>query len=104
MRSEQRPRPPSLRDIRREISGTKGRYVMDLPGGEAELTYSISSPNLIIADHTNVPDTARGTGAGVSLAEQLVSDARVEGVRIIALCQFVKAQARNHPDWADVIV
>ncbi|PWK59421.1 GNAT family N-acetyltransferase [Roseicyclus mahoneyensis] len=92
-----------MTDIQREITGTKGRYVLREDGAEAELTYSILSPTRIIADHTGVPDAMRGTGAGLSLVERLVADARSEGVRVVALCPFVKAQARRHPEWADVI-
>lgn len=89
--------------IAREVTGTKGRYVLRENGAEAELTYSILSPERIIADHTGVPDALRGTGAGLRLVERLVADARAEGVKIVALCPFVKAQARRHPEWADVI-
>jgi predicted GNAT family acetyltransferase len=89
--------------IEREVFATRGRYVIRKDGAEAELTYSITSPTLIIADHTGVPDVFRGQGLGVMLAEQLVADARAEGVKIVALCPFVKAQARRHPEWADVI-
>jgi predicted GNAT family acetyltransferase len=92
-----------LSEITREIGETKGRYVYRADGAEAELTYSIASPHLIIADHTGVPDAFRGQGIGLRLAERLVADARAEGVKIVALCPFVKAQARRHPDWADVI-
>jgi len=89
--------------ILREVAGAKGRYVLRDGGAEAELTYSILSPGRIIADHTGVPDALRGTGAGLRLVERLVADARAEGVKVVALCPFVKAQARRHPDWADVI-
>jgi predicted GNAT family acetyltransferase len=92
-----------LSEITREIGETKGRYVYRADGAEAELTYSIASPHLIIADHTGVPDTFRGQGIGLRLAERLIADARAEGVRIIALCPFVKAQYRRHPEWSDVI-
>ncbi|NKX44197.1 GNAT family N-acetyltransferase [Roseicyclus persicicus] len=91
-----------MTEIAREITGTKGRYVLRADGAEAELTYSILSPTRIIADHTGVPDAMRGTGAGRQLVERLVADARAEGVKIVALCPFVKAQARRHPEWADV--
>ena len=92
-----------MSEIEREVTGSKGRYVWRADGAEAELTYSIASPQLIIADHTGVPDAFRGQGIGLKLAERLVADARAEGVKIIALCPFVKAQARRHPEWADVI-
>lgn len=89
-------------DIAREIDGAKGRYVHARDGLEAELTYSVASENLIIADHTGVPDEWRGTGVGQALVERLVADARTEGVKIMPLCPFVNAQRRRHPEWADV--
>lgn len=87
--------------IRRDVTGTKGRYILELEGGTAELTYSIASPQMVIADHTDVPDALRGTGAGLRLVTQFVEDARAEGFRIVPLCPFVNAQRRKHPDWAD---
>jgi predicted GNAT family acetyltransferase len=90
--------------IAREVEGAKGRYVLRRDGAEAELTYSILSPETIIADHTGVPDALRGTGAGAALVARLVADARAEGVRVMALCPFVRAQARKHPEWADAFV
>ena len=72
-----------------------------LDGHEAELTYSILSPQTVIADHTGVPDAIRGTGAGRALVMRLVEDARAEGFRIMPLCPFVNAERKRHPDWAD---
>ncbi|MFO1455426.1 MAG: GNAT family N-acetyltransferase [Steroidobacteraceae bacterium] len=96
---------PRAVEIRREDQPTRGRYVARMAGvaEEAELTFSKTSPTLVIADHTFVPDTMRGGGVGVKLAERLVADARAGGYRIIPLCPFVKAQYARHPDWADVM-
>ena len=90
--------------IRREDGPTKGRYVLAEAGAEAELTWSVVGPTRIIADHTGVPEALRGTGAGRRLVERLVSDARAEGVTVIALCPFVKSMAARHKEWSDVIV
>lgn len=90
--------------IARETTGSKGRYVLRRGTEEAELTFSIASPTLIIADHTSVPDSFRGTGAGRALVERLVADARAEGVKIVPLCPFVNATRLRHPEWADVFV
>jgi len=87
--------------ISREVTGSKGRYVLRHRTDEAELTYSITSPALVIADHTQVPDSLRGTGAGLALVTRLVQDARAEGFRIMPLCPFVNAQRKRHPEWAD---
>ena len=89
-------------DITREVEGSRGRYVIRQEGAEAELTYSVTSPTLVIADHTGVPDSMRGTGAGQALVERLGADARAEGFKIVPLCPFVNAQRRRHPDWSDV--
>lgn len=88
-------------DIRREVTGAKGRYVLGAPPDESELTYSILSPRLVIADHTVVAEGLRGTGAGLKLVERIVADARAEGFKIVPLCPYVNAQRRKHPDWDD---
>ncbi len=89
--------------IREEIDGGKGRFVIDLPdGGVAELTFSIASPRLRIADHTGVSDASRGSGHGEALVAHLVADARARGYKVVPLCPFVNAQRRRHPEWADV--
>lgn len=88
--------------VTREHGATKGRFVLRRGGEEAELTYSVTTPTLVIADHTGVPDSFRGTGAGLALVQALVAAARAEGFKVVPLCPFVKAQSRKHPEWADV--
>ena len=87
--------------ISRAVTGSKGRYVLRLGADAADLTYSITSPVLVIADSTRVPDSLRGTGAGLALVTRLVQDARAEGFRIMPLCPFVNAQRKRHPEWVD---
>ena len=87
--------------IEREEDAKKGRFFLVHDGHEAELTFSILSPNTRIADHTGVPDGLRGSGAGLALVEHLVSVARAEGWKIVPLCPFVNAQRAKHPEWAD---
>jgi uncharacterized protein len=90
-------------DISEEIGPSGGRYVAQLDGVEAEMTYSRASPRLIIIDHTDVPDALRGKGVGQALALHAVEEARRGGWKIIPLCPFFKAQAHRHADWADVL-
>ena len=90
-------------DIRLEDKGSKGRSFANVEGHEAEITYSRASPQLIIVDHTGVPDALRGKGVGQALAAHVVDDARKGGWKIIPLCPFFKAQALRHKDWADVV-
>jgi predicted GNAT family acetyltransferase len=90
-------------NITHEESKSGGRYLAELDGHFAEMTYSRASPNLIIIDHTGVPDELRGKGAGLALATHAVEEARGGGWKIIPLCPFFKAQAERHPDWQDVL-
>jgi len=92
---------PAPFTIEREVTGSKGRYVIRKDGEEAELTFSITTPTLVIADHTGVPDRFRGTGAGLALVTRLVEDARAMGFKVMPLCPFVNAQRKRHPEWAD---
>ena len=91
--------------ITRSEEGSKGRYVAVVEGhdGTGELTYSRMSAEKIIADHTGVDDSLRGTGVGKALVENLIADARTEGFTIVPLCPLVAAQFRKHPEWSDVM-
>lgn len=83
--------------------GAHGRYSATVEGHEAEMTYSRTSPRLVIIDHTGVPDALRGRGVGQALALHAVEQARAGGWKILPLCPFFKAQAMRHADWSDVV-
>lgn len=86
-------------------SDSRGRYVAHIEGheGEGELTYSRMSPTRISADHTRVDGSLRGTGLAKALVERLVEDARREGITVVPVCSYIKAQYARHPEWSDVI-
>ncbi|CAH2401179.1 DUF5996 family protein [Mesorhizobium ventifaucium] len=89
--------------VEREDGASKGRYRMVIDGVEAEMTYSRAGEGLIIIDHTEVPAALRGRKVGEQMVRQAVEDARREGVNIIPLCPFAKAQIDRHPEWQDVL-
>ena len=62
--------------IARKVTGPGGRYDIRHNGDETEPICSITTPDLLIADHTEVPDSFRGMGAGLALVTRLVADAR----------------------------
>jgi predicted GNAT family acetyltransferase len=89
--------------VDREDGPNKGRYRVVIDNAEAEMTYSRVGPRLIIIDHTFVPDAMRGRSVGVRMVQRAVEDARREGVSILPLCPFAKAQIQRHPEWQDVL-
>lgn len=86
--------------VRRAVSDHKGRYVIDHGDGQSELTYSIMSPTMVIADHTAVAPGHEGQGVGLVMLKRFLADAEAEGFRIVPLCPFVNAQRKRHPEWA----
>ena len=90
-------------EIKREDGETGGRYVTLVNGHEAEMTYSKAGMERIIIDHTGVPKALGGMGVGVALVKRAVEDARRDGIKIIPLCPFAKAQIRKHAEWQDVL-
>jgi uncharacterized protein len=90
-------------DIRTEETASGGRYVVEVDGAESEMSYSRTSPKLVIIDHTHVPDSLRGQGVGQALALHAVEEARKGGWKIFPLCPFFKAQAQRHDEWRDVV-
>ena len=91
-----------MSEITKEVTGSKGRFVLATSEGEAELTISIASPTLVIADHTGVPKALEGQGIARKLLDALLADARANGYWIVPLCPYVNAQRRKHPEWADL--
>ncbi|WP_116655019.1 GNAT family N-acetyltransferase [Pelagibacterium sediminicola] len=89
--------------VEREDGPSKGRYVVRVDGHEAEMTYTRVGTRQIIIDHTSVPDALRGMRIGQALVERGVEDARAEGIKIIPLCPFAKAQIARHKEWQDVV-
>lgn len=89
----------------KQMSGSAGRYVATIAGteGEAEITFTVRGPTLISADHTNAPDSMRGTGAAFKLVEHMIADARANAFKILAICPYVQAQYKKHPEWQDVM-
>ena len=89
-------------EVGHEETSSKGRYFIRHAAGESELTYSIVSEKLKIADHTAVAAGQEGKGIGLIMLRAFVADARRNGFKIMPLCPFVNAQRRKHPEWADV--
>lgn len=91
--------------IEKESDDRQGRYVGRIEGveGEAEIAFTVRGPKLVSADHTDAPETMRGTGAARALVEYMIADARENGFKIVPLCPYIRAQYGKHPEWADVM-
>lgn len=90
--------------VRHEDYSDSGRFLGTVEGrpGEAELTWHLGQPGVIVANHTYTPPNMRGTGISLALVRQLIAEARRRQVLIVPACSYVRAQFDRHPDWADL--
>ena len=79
--------------ITRHESDTRGRYEARVDGieGVGQLTYSRLSPDKIIAEHTSVDDSLRGTGVG----EALVIQSRTRAWTVDLFFRSVRSSRRS---------
>jgi len=81
---------PSVTD-----NGTRSRFEISVNGETAFLTYERTDGALTLI-HTEVPPAFRGRHLGNTLVEAALQSAHSAGLRIIAVCPFVKAYMRRH--------
>lgn len=89
--------------IEREDNGRKGRFVIfenDTFAGE--MTFTWAGKNKFIIDHTGIEGNFGGKGFGKMLVRKGVEFAREQGVKILPLCPFAKAEFDKNEEIADV--
>lgn len=73
------------------------RFELTVDGLTAFLVYE-RNPDTLVLIHTEVPDRLRGHHLGEQLVVAALEAARQEGRRVVAVCPFVRAYLRRHPD------
>jgi predicted GNAT family acetyltransferase len=66
-------------------------------GQTAFLVYE-RTPDALRLIHTEVPEEFRGRHFGETLVKAAIDAGRAEGLRIVAVCPFVRAYLRKHGD------
>ena len=72
------------------------RFELPIDGQTAFLTYE-RTPDSLSLLHTEVPVAYRGRRYGETLVKAAIERARADGLRIVAVCPFVRAYLRKHP-------
>jgi predicted GNAT family acetyltransferase len=89
--------------VEREESGSKGRFVATEDGRTlGHLTFTRAGDTLVILDHTEVSDEARGTGLGRQLVDAAVAWAREARLSIIPLCPYARSVFEKDASLQDV--
>lgn len=72
------------------------RFELNVDGQLAVLVYDRTAESLALV-HTEVPEQLRGHHIGERLVAAALDSARAAGLRIVAVCPFVREYLRRHP-------
>lgn len=89
-------------ELKLEPNG-KGTFVLEEGDTRvAEMVIGISGNNLTVY-HTEVSEQLKGQGVAAKLLASMVAYAREHKLKVIALCPYVNAQFKRHPEqYADI--
>jgi uncharacterized protein len=77
-------------------------FIQDGNERVAEMVVAIKDGNLIVY-HTEVSEKLKGQGVAAKLLAEMVAYARNHNLKVVALCAYVNAQFKRHPDqYADI--
>lgn len=79
------------------------RFVADVTGGEAFLSYEPAGDGQLDFEHTFVPVPARQRGVGAKIVLHALEYAREQGVHVIPTCPFVRRILDEHDEYATLI-
>ncbi len=76
----------------------ESRFELEIEGKTAIVEYMIAGKNIIYT-HTEVPPEFEGKGIGSALAKYVLDYAAEHGYKVQALCPFISAYVRRHPEY-----
>jgi predicted GNAT family acetyltransferase len=59
--------------------------------------------SIVVFTHTEVDPAYEGKGVGSALARAALDDVRARGLGVVAICPFISAYIRRHPEYADLL-
>ncbi len=91
-----------MSDVHVRHETERRRFVVDVDGREAALTYRRLGEDTLDLDHTYTPPAARGRGVASALVRAALDHARKEGLRVLPTCPYVASWLEHHPEYADL--
>jgi predicted GNAT family acetyltransferase len=75
---------------------TERQFELEQDGQVAFLAYDRDDERVMLM-HTEVPPPLRGKGVGGALVKGALEQIRRDGLRVVAVCPFVRAYMKKHP-------
>jgi len=74
----------------------QSQFELTVDGQTAVLVYE-RTPDALSLIHTEVPAALRGRGLAEQLVKAALERGRADGLRIVAICPYVRTYLRKHP-------
>jgi uncharacterized protein len=79
-----------------------GRFSMRVDGHANVCDYRLADGVMEMV-HTEVHPTLEGRGIAAALVAAAIAHARVQGLRVLPRCSYVRTWLRHHPEHADLL-
>ncbi|MBA3873788.1 MAG: N-acetyltransferase [Anaerolineae bacterium] len=82
-------------------NATQKRFEIQIGDQIAMVKYILGSKEIIFT-HTEVPEAFEGQGVASKIAKVAVDYAKAQGLRIRAMCPYVSAWIKRHPEYHSI--
>lgn len=79
------------------------RFETEIDDHIAFIEYSVL-PGILSLNHTEVPKALSGRGIANEMTEKVLLEIELRGLKVIAVCPFIKKYIEKHPEWQSIIV
>ena len=79
------------------------RFELRGDGDEVAVLQYRRSPGMLHLLHTEVPPSLEGRGYASALAHVALEQAKREGAGVGAVCPYIRAYLRRHPEYAELV-
>jgi len=80
----------------------KSRFETEVDGHWAFIEYSVR-PNILALNHTQVDKALAGRGIATEMAEKVLLEIELRGLKIIPVCPFIQKYINKHPEWNSIV-
>lgn len=81
----------------------KNRFEAEIDGHQAIVEYSVK-PGILVLEHIEIDKELAGKGIGGEMAESVLLEMELRGLKVIAECPFIKKYIEKHPEWNSILV
>jgi hypothetical protein len=78
------------------------RFEADVTGGLARADYRLHGKTLDLV-HTEVPESSENRGVAARVVQTALDYARAHALKVQAICPYVRAYMRKHPEMQDLL-